>query len=157
MNSVRYKFILDAIKRMIGENPYYSSEEIMEILKVISKHRKLQNKLLIIIKGEKFKVFAFIIMLPIIIGAIGGMIPIIFSISRNLNFKNEISFSDYIFSTNIYEVIIICLTFLLINTITSNFFLNIINFEKKKIIIFFSNLIYLSVFLLSFNNIILLF
>ncbi|GAH26134.1 unnamed protein product, partial [marine sediment metagenome] len=50
-------------------------EKITQILNEISIHQKLENKLEIIVKGERFKVLLFLFLLPIIIGGIGGLFP----------------------------------------------------------------------------------
>jgi len=152
LKSVRYNFILDAIKKMIEENAFFSADKILEILTIIAKHRRLEKKLEIIIRGEKFKVLMFLFLLPIIIGAIGGMIPIFIFISKNLDLNNDITAYEYLNIINLIDVLIIYLTLLFSNTITSYYFLKVINSEKRNLIIFFSNTIFTLIFLLSFSN-----
>ena len=135
---------------MIDENAYYSSDKVFEILDIISKHRRLEKKLGIIIKGEKFKVFLFLFLLPIIIGAIGGLFPLVVMLtnSEDINFNNY-SYTNY---GNIIEVSIIFITLLLSNLITSYYFLKVIHYEKKNFIIFLSCAIYTLVFFITFMN-----
>ena len=150
LNSIRFNLILNTIERMIDENAYYSSDKVFEILDIISKHRRLEKKLGIIIKGEKFKVFLFLFLLPIIIGAIGGLFPLVVMLtnSEDINFNNY-SYTNY---GNIIEVSIIFITLLLSNLITSYYFLKVIHYEKKNFIVFLSCAIYTLVFFITFMN-----
>ena len=154
LNSLRYNLILNTIERMIDENAYYSSDKVFEILDIISKHRRLEKKLGIIIKGEKFKVFTFLFLLPIIIGAIGGLFPLVVILTNNDDIRAN-NFS-YISSINLIEVSIIYLTLLFSNLITSYYFLKVIHYEKKYFIVFLSCTTYTLVFFLTFMNLIMM-
>jgi hypothetical protein len=151
LKSIRYNIILDAIEKFVSENASFSSEKILDLLEVVHKHQKLEKKLEIIIKGEKFKIFLFIFLLPILIGVVSGMFPFFISITRNINLIIVLSF-DFKNIVNIYFIIIILAVFVSSITITSNNFLNIINYQKKFIVIFMSNLIFILTFLSSFIN-----
>lgn len=150
LNSLRYNLILNTIEKMIDENAYYSSDKVFEILDIISKHRRLEEKLGIIIKGEMFKVFFFLFLLPIIIGAIGGLFPLVVMLTNN----QDISFSSFSFTNyiQIIEISIIFITLLFSNLITSYYFLKIIHYEKKYLIMFLSCTIYTLVFFITFMN-----
>jgi len=145
LNSERYNIILDTIESMINDNAYYSSEKVIDIINTISKHRRLEEKLGIIIKGEKFKILLFLILLPLIIGAIGGMFPLM------------VIMTDYSDSSsnliNLFDLIIIFLVLLTCNTITAHYFLKVVSYEKNYFIIIFSDVIFILSFFISFNNI----
>ncbi len=153
LNNLRCNLILDTIKSMINKNAYYSSNKIFEILDIIDIHRKLENKLSIIIKGEKFRVLIFLFLLPIIIGAIGGMIPL-FTMVTNANSsnfpQNSSNFPQNSFS--LVNFLLIFLTLLSCNLISSYYFLKIVFYEKKYFLILFSNLIYILTFFIIFMN-----
>lgn len=157
LKSLRYIIILDVIERMLDENSYYSADKVIEILKIISKHRRLEKKLTIIIKGEKFKVLIFIFLLPIIIGSIGGMIPLFMMLTKNIDQLGSFSYNEYIELINILDFIVIFLTLFFSNLITCYYFLKIINFEKKFLIILISSIVYVLSFFISFMNVIMLF
>ncbi|MFW9829049.1 MAG: hypothetical protein ACFFEY_15845 [Candidatus Thorarchaeota archaeon] len=152
LNSVRYTVILDTIERFIGQNPYYSSEKIFNIIELLNKHQNLEKKLEIIIKGEKFKIFFFIFLLPILIGAISGLIPFFTLITRNTNQINTLLLFDFNNGINISYLIVLYLTFTFSISITSHNFLKIIKYRKKFLIILLSNLIFVLTFFLSFYN-----
>ena len=153
LKSERYNIILDTIEKMIENNAYYSSEKVMDIINTILKHRRLEEKLGIIIKGEKFKVLLFLLLLPLIIGAIGGMFPLIYLMT---NYGYNSSNSNYINLINFFDLFIIFLTLLICNTITSYYFLKVVNYEKNYFIIFISNMLFILSFFISFNNILLI-
>jgi len=150
LKSERYNIILDTIEKMIENNAYYSSEKVMDIINTILKHRRLEEKLGIIIKGEKFKVLLFLLLLPLIIGAIGGMFPLMYMMT---NYGYNSSNSNYINLINFFDLFIIFLTLLICNTITSHYFLKVVNYEKNYFIIFISNMLFILSFFISFNNI----
>ncbi len=156
LKSERYNLILDTIERMIEDNANYSSGKVLDIINTILKHRKLEEKLGIIIKGEKFKILLFLFLLPLIIGAIGGMFPLIIIMTNNTDVSNNFSYNDYISIINLFDLIIIFLTLLICNTITSYYFLKVVNYERNYTIIIISNIIFILSFFISFNNILLL-
>ena len=150
--SIRYAVIIETIEKMLVESSYYSSEKILEILEIIFKHRRLERKLNIIIQGEKFKVLIFIFLLPLILGAIGGMLPLFMIITKNLEDVEGFSYYDYLELINIFDFIIIFLTLFFSNLITCYFFLKIINFEKRYLIIGISCILFVLAFVISFMN-----
>ncbi len=152
LNSIRYTAILDLIEKFVAENPYYSSEKIFEILNLLHNHQKLEKKLGIIIKGEKFKIFFFIFLLPILIGAISGMFPFFILITRNINSITPVILIDYSDLMNFYYTILIFIVFTSSISITSNYFLKVIKYRKKFLIIIISNLIFILTFISSFIN-----
>ncbi len=152
LKSVRYNLILDAIEKFVDENAKLSSEKIIDIINLVYKHQKLEKKLNIIIKGEKFKIFFFIFLLPILIGAISGMFPFFVLMTRNINSITptiSIGFNNLI---NYYYIIMLSFVFVSSISITSNNFLNIIQYQNKSLIIVICNLIFLLTFLSSFIN-----
>jgi hypothetical protein len=150
LKGLRYVLVLDTIQRMLKDNALFSSNRILNILDIISRHRKLEEKLEIIIKGEKFKVFLFLILLPMITGAIGGMFPLVLFLTNNQDFN----INNYLSQRNfdIVKIFIIFLTLLLSNLISSFYFLKIIQFEKKYLLILFSIQIYIFTFFLTLMN-----
>lgn len=149
LKSERYNIILETIESMINDNAYHSSEKVLDIINTISKHRRLEEKLGIIIKGEKFKILLFLILLPLIIGAIGGMFPLMVIMTN----YSDTSTTSHIILINFFDLIIIFLVLLTCNTITSFYFLKVISYEKNYIIIIFSDIIFIISFFISFNNI----
>ena len=150
--SIRYVIIIETIEKMLVESSYHSSEKILEILEIIFKHRRLERKLNIIIQGEKFKVLIFIFLLPLILGAIGGMLPLFMIITKNLESVEGFSYYDYLELINIFDLITIFLTLFFSNLITCYYFLKIINFEKRYLIIVVSCILFVLAFAISFMN-----
>jgi len=151
--SYHFNLILDSVLRMVNESALRAGDKIRNLLSVISRHQKLEKELEIIIKGEKFKTFIFLFLLPIIIGAISGMVPFFILINRSL-FKQNLAMSfkvtDIFIIFYVFEILIIFLTLLLCNTITSYYFLKVVDYEKKKGLILVTNLLFIFCFLTSF-------
>jgi len=153
LKSIRYKIILDVIGKLVAQNAYLSHEKISDILNEISIHQKLENKLEIIIKGERFKVLLFLFLLPIIIGGIGGLFPLFNFMMGNISLSGNLSFSvlfGLIFS---YDFIIIFFSLLFCVYTSSHFFLEIISYERKRMLIVISNMIYILSFFSAYINI----
>ena len=144
--------ILESIDKFVTENAMFSSEKITEIVNLIYKHQKLEKKLDTIIKGEKFKIFFFIFLLPILIGAISGMFPFFGLLTRNINLLVPTSSFGFTNLFNIYYIFILSIVFISSISITSNNFLKIINYQKKFLIILITNLIFVLTFVASFIN-----
>ncbi len=152
--SMRYMVILDLIEKFITENSYYSTEKIYKILNILHNHQILEKKLEIVIKGEKFKIFFFIFLLPILIGAISGMFPFFILMTSNISSTTSVNLFDYNNLMNFYYIFMIFITFTSSISITSNIFLKIIQYRKRFHIIFISNLIFILTFISSFMYII---
>ena len=153
LNSIRYNMILDVIQKLVNQNSYHSSEKISDILKILSKHQRMEEKLEIIITGEKFKIFFFIFLLPILIGAISGMFPFFSLITENIDINNNVILSDMTNLINIEYLIIIFFVLLSSVSITSNYFLNIINHQNKPPILIIVIIIFIFAFSVSFINV----
>lgn len=152
MKSIRYHLILDIIKELVKRDALNSSKRILGILNIISTHQKLEKKLEIVMKGEKFKVFMFLFLLPIIIGTIGGMFPIFAMIVDDLNLIALLSSQnlfELIFYTDFLIIFIVLLTCILIS---SYFFLTIINSSRIKSSLVLISIIYSLLFIFSFYN-----
>ncbi len=153
LNSIRFKIILEAIEKFVEQNAFFSSEKIFDILAILSKHQKLETKLEIIIKGEKFKVFFFLFLLPLVTGVIGGMFPLFVLLNKNIQLSNNFSL-DILFNIVYFkDIIIIFLSLLSIISITSYYFLKIINHNKKPLIVIVANIIFILTFLISLLNV----
>jgi hypothetical protein len=153
LKSWRYSIILDGIKNYIDKNAYFSSEKITEILSIIYKHQKLENKLEIIIKGEKFKIFFFIFLLPVITGAISGFFPFFTIIINNLELAGNVVNLFFRNPPNFYSLGIIFVVLISSISITSYYFLKLIFHIRSFPIILAANLLYMLIFLISFTNI----
>jgi hypothetical protein len=152
LKSIHLKILIGSIKKMLVYNSFDASKKIFDILNFISRYRNLEKKLEILIKSEKFKVFIFLILVPIILGAIGGLIPFFGFLSRNL-LKSGLGYISSI-SIVFFDIIITFTTLLLSNTITSYYFLKIVDI-KKNYIILLTNFIFILSFLLSLSNLLL--
>jgi len=153
LKAFRYWIIIDVLKKILVENTFESSKKILELLNLISKHRKLERKLELIIKGEKFKVLIFYFLLPIILGAIGGMFPLFVSIIDFTSFNNMDSANFFILITS-HEFLITFLCLLACNLISSYYFLKIISYERLLFLLFFSCILFVIIFFVSYFNII---
>ncbi|NVM43608.1 MAG: hypothetical protein HWN79_01720 [Candidatus Lokiarchaeota archaeon] len=153
LKSVRYRIILDVIGKLVAQNAYLSHEKITQILDEISMHQKLENRLEIIIKGERFKVLLFLFLLPIIIGGIGGLFPLFSFIIGEFSLNSSQSFSVFFEILFTYDFVIIFLSLLFCVFISSHYFLEIISYEKKRILIIVSNVIFILVFFSTFINV----
>jgi len=152
LKSFRYWIIIDVLKKILIENAYESSEKIFDILNFISKHKKLEKKLEIIIKGEKFKVLIFLFLLPIIMGAIGGMFPLFVLIAQEIPLNNPNG--TYILSLMVsYEFLTIFFSLLVCTLISSYYFLKIINYDKITPLILISCILFILIFFLSYFNV----
>ncbi len=149
MKSVRYYLILDIIKHIVISNAFNSSKKIFGILKIISNHQKLEKKLETVMKGEKFKVFMFLFLLPLIIGTIGGMFPIF---TLLVNVKDVIINQNLIALIFSSDFIIIFITLLICILISSYFFLKTINSSRIYECLILIFVIYTLLFLFSFFN-----
>jgi hypothetical protein len=153
LKSFRYTLILDALKHFTQRSAYYTSDKIIEILEIINKHQKLEGKLEIIMKGEKFKIFFFIFLLPIITGAISGMFPLFNIVMRNITLVGNEILMFFENPINFFNIGVI-ITFLISSiTIVSNYFLKIICQEKRIPVILISNIIFILTYFISFLNI----
>ncbi|MHA2398184.1 MAG: hypothetical protein ACXADU_04775 [Promethearchaeota archaeon] len=153
LNSFRYSIFLDAIERYITKDSYCTAEKIVEILDIIYQHQNLESKLEILLKGEKFKIFFFIIILPIITGIISGFFPFFSIVLQNLNFNSQnlaIFFNNPANISNVFLIISLLLSTISIST---NYFLNVLSKKRKFPVIIGANLIFLLTFLFSFLNI----
>ncbi len=150
LTSTRYIILLDLLEKFVSENPYYSAEKIFDILNILNNHRKLEKKLEIIIKGEKFKIFFFIFLLPFLIGGISGMFPFFILMTQSINSITPLEFIGYKNLLNLYYILLIFIVFISSISITSSYFLKIIKYRKKFLIILISNLIFILTFISSF-------
>ncbi len=154
LKSYRYITIINSIINMLKENAYLSSNKIIEIVKVLNKHKKLEKKLDIIIKGEKFKVFLFLFILPITTGTIGALLPFLPEISQSLLFLDHINDPIlFLKSLDIIDLFLILFILLISNIISSYYFLKIISFHYKSFLLIISGTIFLLTFSLSILNI----
>lgn len=154
LKSMRYNIILDAIEKFVNENAYYSSEKILDILTIIYKHQKLEQELDVIVKGEKFKILFFIFLLPLLTGIITGIVPFFALISLNPNLNDLSIINDFQNLSGVgYNFMN---SFILLSTISisSYYFLKIINYRKKFFVISISNLLFIFCFLISFTSVV---
>ncbi|MFX1325981.1 MAG: hypothetical protein ACFE8N_13590, partial [Promethearchaeota archaeon] len=153
LNGLRYSIILDTINKSIDKNSYLTSNKITDIVNVINKHQKLEDKLEIIMKGEKFKIFFFIILLPIITGAIAGFLPFFTMVMQNMELTGtnlNLFFNNLM---NLYNLFFIILVLLASISITTKYFLKVACINRISPIITGSTIIFFLAFLISFFNI----
>ena len=149
--STKYQMILESIKKMVEGNAYYTSSKVIDIVKMIRKHKKLENDLKIIIQGEKFKIYTFLILLPLIIGAIGGLFPFYTLFGQNLNISPEIINFAIVNSSTLSTLFSILFTLVSCLIITSYYFLKLINREKHSYMIFLVIIEFIFIFFLSYS------
>ena len=149
----RFTLILDLISRMLESNSFKTSDKIHDLIKWLNIHKRYEKKLKDKLQGEKFKVFIFLILLSFITGTVAGLIPH-FSIFNDMQF-DQINYSYgyifYFFDSKTIQTIILFISFMAINSITAIYFLKIISFHNKKVIIL-SIGFYCSVFLFIYFN-----
>ncbi|MHA1411298.1 MAG: hypothetical protein ACTSO4_01665 [Promethearchaeota archaeon] len=154
--NLRYKIIFKSIKQLLDKNAFNSSKGINKILKILYFHSYLEKKLDTMIKGEKFKIFLFIFMLPPILGIIGGLFPIYFTLLNYQNLNNNFLLMFYLNDALKFNTLIIfgLIGFCLL--ISVYFFLKIIDNKNKILILFIVSLIYGMLFFFTLYNMILL-
>ena len=153
-NSIRFKIILEVIGKLVSKNAYISHKKINELLSEISKHQKLESQLEIIIRGERFRVLFFLFLLPIVIGGIGGLFPLFNIMINNISFSSNIYLSSLLELIFSYDFVVIFLALWFCVYISSYYFLEIISYERKSVLITTSCIIYIIAFFSSFFNVI---
>jgi hypothetical protein len=146
LQSIRYKIILEVIGKLVVQNAYLSHEKISAILNEISIHQQLENKLEIIIKGERFKVLLFLFLLPLIIGGIGGLFPLFNFIMGDLTNNGGHNYSILFELLFTYDFLIIFLSLLFCVYISTHYFLEIISYERRRVL----QLVSIAIFILAF-------
>jgi hypothetical protein len=153
INSIRYKIILEAIGKLVSKNAYISHKKINELINEISKHQILESKLDVIIRGEKFRVLFFLFLLPVVIGGIGGLFPLFNIMISNISFSSNIYVSSLLELFFSYDFVVIFLALWFCVYISSYYFLEIISYERKGVLITTSCIIYLIAFFSSFFSV----
>lgn len=151
LDSPRYKILLDVIYDMLKKSAYYSSKKITDILNIIDRHRRLEEKFRLIVSGKKFLVKVFVFLFPGILGAIGGMLPLVIAIVKNMNYaENMQGISSFYELVDILEVIIIFSILLICTLITCYYFLKIVRHKRIYVILLISVFIFILAFSQSF-------
>ena len=141
LDSPRYKLILKVLIKLLTLDSFFSNKKIFEILKIISKHQKLERKFETILKGEKFKVLIYNFLLPLIVGGVGGLFPIFSQMQKNL--LNNIDVLNIILNIDSFIIFIALIISIIIS---SNLFANLVNYKRKAIFILISASIYVCSF-----------
>ena len=145
LNSPRYKLILKVLIKLLTLDSYFSNKKIFEILKIISRHQKLERKFETILKGEKFKVLLYNFLLPVIVGGVGGLFPIFSQMQKN--FMNDLDIINIALNIDTF----IIFTALLISIlISSNLFANILKYKRKASLMLLSASTFICSFFWSF-------
>ena len=144
LDSPRYKLILKVLLKLLTLDSFFSNKKIFEILKIISKHQKLERKFETILKGEKFKVLIYNFLLPVIVGGVGGLFPIFSQIQENI--LNNIDGFNLILNI---DSLIIFIALIISVMISSNLFANILNYKRKAFLILISTSVYICSFFWS--------
>lgn len=148
LNSTRYSIILEILEKLVLKDSLMASSKILQILALLSHHQKLEKKLETIFKGERFKGFLFLFILPFILGIIGGIFPSFFVLLNNIDIQYGI-----ILSISINQVVLIFVILLFCLITSSIYFLKIINFERKNFLILTTAVLYTFLFMISFFSI----
>jgi len=154
LKSIRYYLIIDVIKRIVEQDAYDSYLKILQILKILNQHRKLENKLDLILRGEKFKVFFFLFLLPIIIGAVGGMFPFFIMLVGNIDLSNNYEFNYFIEFLLTKDMLFLFISLLGSINLSSYYFLKVIKLERRSILILGANIIYFLTFFISYMTVV---
>ena len=152
-NSMRFKIILDVIGKLVSKNAYLSHKKINELLNEISNHQKLESQLENIIKGEKFRVLFFLFLLPIVIGGIGGLFPLFNLMINNVSFSSNIYSSPLLELFFSYDFVVIFLALWFCVYTSSYYFLEVISYERKSVLITSSCIIYIIAFFSSIYSV----
>ena len=151
LDSPRYKILLDVIYTMLEKSAYYSSRKIMDIINIIKRHRRLEEKYKIILSGKKFLVKVFVFLFPGILGVIGGMLPLVIAIVENMDYvENMQRISRFYELIDVSEVIIIFSILLICTLITCYYFLKIVRHKRIFMILIISIFIFSLAFSQSF-------
>ncbi len=147
LDSPRYKVILNVIYAMLEKSAYYSSEKIADIIQIIEKHRRLEQKFKTIVKGKKFMVMVFVLLFPAILGTIGGMLPLIIAVVSSMDSVETMegikSLSELV---SIFDIILIFSILLSCSLITSYYFLKIVRYNRISVLLMLS----ITIFIISF-------
>ncbi|MFX1590880.1 MAG: hypothetical protein ACFFC1_22320 [Promethearchaeota archaeon] len=150
LKSIRYDLIIDVIKRIIKQDAYDSSSKILEILKILNHQRKLEKKLELILKGEKFKVLFFLFLLPIVIGAIGGIFPFFNFLIGNIDLNNNFQFIYYANFFLTKDMLFLFISLLGCINLSSYYFLKVIKLERRLFLILIANVLYFLIFFMTY-------
>jgi hypothetical protein len=154
LGEYRYSLIFNSINRMLKTNSNVSSRKIREIVNVLKNHIKLEKKIENIFRGERIKVFLFIFLLPVILGALGSLVSIFPMIIRdfsNIQDINNLTLFEINFS--LFDIILLLFVLLCSNFISVYYFFTIISYRKKGFFIIFSEVLLILSFLISLLNI----
>ncbi len=150
LDSPRYKVILNVIYTMLEKSAYYSSEKIADIIQIIEKHRRLEQKFKTVVQGKKFVVMVFVLLFPVILGTIGGMLPLIIAVIGSMDSVEKMegikSLSELV---DLFDVVLIFSILLSCTLITSYFFLKIVRYNRMPVILSLSTTIFIISFLQS--------
>lgn len=153
LDSIRYELVIQSIINMMRENAQLSSKRILRIIEILKNHQKLQNKLMILIKGERFKTFIYLFLLPIIIGSVGAISPFLSKIINIIiSLDNPEMISFHLNLNLMIDIFIIYITLLLTNSISCYYFLSVIYFHNKTLLITISDIIFSFVYILFLTN-----
>lgn len=151
LDSPRYKVLLDVIYVMLEKSAFYSSRKITDLLSIIKRHRRLEEKLKIIISGNKFLVKVFVFIFPGVLGTIGGMLPLVIAIVRNMDYTENMQAISQLYELiDLFEVIMIFSILLICTLITCYYFLKIVRHKRTFVTLMISILIFIFTFSQSF-------
>ncbi len=144
LNSPQYNLILSLIHSMVLFNSKRAGFIILELIEVIKEQQKILNKIENVFKGERFRVFIFLFLLPIITGIFSGFLPF-FSLFLMIS-PNSVNKTF-----QLMEIILILVSISFCNIVTSYTFLRIINYEKHYFFLLLSLIILIFSFLSSYS------
>lgn len=154
LDSYRYAIIFNSFRKILEQDARISSNKIKEILIVLKNHIKLERKINVIIKGERIKVYVFIVLLPVILGTLGSLFsffPLIIDDLLNLQQSTEIIFPAK--SYNYFDLLIFLTILLTSNFISTYYFLATVSFKNKNYFLIFTEILLILSFSISLFNI----
>lgn len=148
LKAPRYKIILDVIYNMLERSSFDTSEKIADISRIIERHRRLEERYEIIMEGKKFTVAVFVFLFPIVLGIIGGMLPLLFAIVKSMEDFENMATVQYLHELMVVsDIIILFIILFLCNLITCYYFLKIIHYKRFVFILILSSIFFIVFFL----------
>ncbi len=140
----QYRLIFDLISHTTKYDSEKASNVILELIEIVKANQEKAELIEDLFTGERFKVFMFIFLLPIIIGIISGFSPFF---SAFLDFQN---FTSTI-QINYLTISIILISLSICTIMTSYTFLQLVNYEHHKFLLFSPVILFIISFFASFS------
>lgn len=144
------KFLCQSILKMIINNSYYTSDQLLKIITVFKRHQKLERDRANIVKAEMIKVKIFNWILPIITGSLCAVFFTIIKLFSEFDWQLQIINLPFLRTvTPIYEAISFVFTQLVMILITNYYFIKIVRKRVNISSFIIVTLIFILTFLFS--------